>query len=371
MLPNLLDNVISPLFDLTITPDQAFLETTSLLDIVSTISPDAATFLTSNLDELETTAGELIVSAGVISGSLIDASGEILLSGDFDAPTFLSEFGETLATASGQLSLVDGFVNTNFQFEDELFIIENFDLATFAADGFSFLLSSVETSIPLENGAFLISADTPFGPINSSIDIAGGDLDLSLETFAGDFDFAIDFGPEDQFPFSVSSPLGDIEAIINLDSGNIEVPLFGNSTDIPLSSLSGELTVVDSIATLDLDTQVGPISTSFEIAPFLNDVVVDTLTGITVDASLAQGQLNLLATQGSEEFQTNVDLVALNDELVATLLETDGGFALGSGVLSGELMIGGDLLTVSQSVDDIAQLLTTPIGDLLTPSPVV
>ncbi|MBE7381858.1 MAG: hypothetical protein F6J95_010660 [Leptolyngbya sp. SIO1E4] len=372
MLPNSLENAISSLLPLTVTPDQEFLEATSFLDIVSTISPEAGEFLLSGLDELGTATGDLTITAGVATGNLTTTTGETI-SGSFDAPTFLSEFGETLATSTGTLSLAGGILNASLQTGDDLYTVENFDLATFAAEGLAFLLSSVDTTIPLENGVFLINAETSLGPISGSIDIADGDLDLSFDTFAGDIDVSFDFGPEAQFPFAVASPLGNVEAVVNLDSGSIEVPLVGtNPVSIPLSSLSGGLGLADGIATLDLDTQLGPINTSFEIAPLLNDVVVDTLTGLTVDANLTGGQLGLLATRGTEQFQTDVDLVALNEELVATLLTTNGSFTLGSGVFSGELTIGDDVIAVNQTVDGISQLLTTPFGDLdlLSPPPI-
>lgn len=356
-------------FTLDLTPDAEFLNTTSILDIVANVSSDAETFLTEGLTTLETATGELTIAAGVLDGLLTTATGESL-SGTFDAPAFLTDLGATLATATGSLALADGIVDATLEIEDQLTTLEDFDLTTFAANGFEFLLTTADASIPIANGAFLINSETAFGPIDGVVDVAGGTFDVDLDTFLGDLAFSLDFGPEDQFPITIPTPMAPIDAVINFDSGNIEVPsFFGQAIAIPLSALSGELTLAEGTSTITLETDFGPISTSFEVDELVGDFVVDTLTGLTVDATLSGGILDLIATSGTETFATAVDLVDLNAQAIETLLQTDGSLTLGSGLVSGSVTVGEDAFAVEQTVEEVAGLLTAPISDLVGLAP--
>jgi hypothetical protein len=371
MLSDLISAVDSSDLTLDFIPDLASLETTSLLDAVATVSSEAEAFLTDGLSTLETATGELAIASGVISGELVTAAGESFVE-SFDAPTFFTEAATTIAAYSGELSLADGVVNAVLEGEGELFAIDNFDLATFAAEGFEFLVSSLETTIPIENGVFLIDAETAFGSVDGFVDVTGGDLDIVLNTFAGTLDVSLDFGPESQFAIPI--PVGEttIDAVVNLDSGNIEIPLLpGTDIEIPLSSLSGELVLSQGISTLSLDTQFGPVSTEFDVSGFVAESVVDALTGLTADAGLIDGQLDLVATSGDETFQTDVDLLDLNAQVVDALLQTDGSLSLGSGVVSGLVSLGEDALEVDTTIGEISDVLTTPIASLLKLSPTV
>jgi hypothetical protein len=147
MLPNFID-VSNAVLD--VIPNEGFLETTSLFDIVATFSPDAADFVVNTFADLETATGELAIDAGVITGTLLSDTTEIIID-SFDVPTFIAtDLRDILTEATGRLSLADGLVNATLQSGEDLFTIENFDLATFAADGLVFLLSAVDTTVPLE-----------------------------------------------------------------------------------------------------------------------------------------------------------------------------------------------------------------------------
>ncbi|MGD1943006.1 MAG: hypothetical protein ACFB0G_17040 [Leptolyngbyaceae cyanobacterium] len=366
MLSNLFSSIVPEDALLSIVPDSDFFDTTSVLELVSTVSEEAEAFLLDGLETLETAVGEISINAGVFDGILTTATDTF--SAIFDGPEFLTEAIEFLADTTGTLSLVDGIVNATLQVENELFEVIDFDLATFAADGFSVLLSSVDTALPIENGALLIDVETELGPISGIIDVANGALDVDLDTPIGALDFTTDFGPEAVYTFEVPTALGSIDATLNLDTGNLEVPLFiGSPIIVPLSSLSGDLTLDDGTATLAIDSQFGPISTSFEVDELVSNLVIDTLTGLSIDAALTpDGLLDVLATSGTEIFETTVDLADLGAQAVSLLEQTSGDIRLNEGLISGILSVGEDSFEIAETVADLATLLTNPIGDLFT-----
>jgi hypothetical protein len=369
MLPNFID-VSNAVLD--VIPNEGFLETTALFDIVATFSPDAADFVVNTFADLETATGELAIDAGVITGTLLSDTTEIIID-SFDVPTFIAtDLRDILTEATGRLSLADGLVNATLQSGEDLFNIENFDLATFAADGLVFLLSAVDTTVPLENGAFLIQTETELGPINGMVDVADGRLDIDLDTFAGALNWSMDFGPEAVFPFEVPTDLGTFDALVNFDSGNLELPILaGTAIEIPLSSLSGDLQLSDGLATLSLDTRIGPVTTSFAIAETVNDLVIDTLTGLTVDANLTGGQLEVLSTSGTETFATVLDLVDLSAQLETALLETNGTLTLQDGLFTGVITVGQDTFPIAESVAELANGFVAPIGELIALPPTI
>ena len=364
MLSNLFSSIAPEDALLSIVPDSEFFDTTSVLDLVSTVSAEAEAFLLDGLATLETAVGEISIDAGVVDGILTTATDTF--SALFDGPEFLTEALAVLADTTGTLSLVDGIVNATLQVEDDLFEVVDFDLATFAADGFSFLLSSIDTTLPIENGALLIDVETGLGPVSGVIDIADGTLDVDLDTPIGELDFTTDFGSEAVYTFEVPTPLGTVDATLNLDSGNLEIPLFiGSPIIVPLSSLSGDLALADGTATLAIASQIGPIATSFEVDELVNDLVIDTLTGVSIDAALTpDGLLDVLATSGTEIFETTVDLVDLGAQAVSLLEQTSGDISLNEGLISGILSVGDDSFEITETVADLATLLTNPIGDL-------
>ena len=364
MLPNFTDlsNIV-----LEVIPDEDFLDTTSLLDIVDTFSSDTANFVSETLEDLETATGEFTVNAGQVAGAFISDSVEVILD-SFDLSEFIAtDLQELLSEASGSVSLLDGIANATFQLDEDLFTLENFDLATFAAEGINFLLSSIDAAIPIDSGTFLIQAETALGPINGTVGVADGSLDLDLDTFAGELDWSIDFGPEVVFPVQIPTDFGTFEALVNFDSGNLEIPIVpGAPVTIPLSSLSGEVQLNEGLATLSLDTQLGPVNTSFAVSETINELVIDTLTGLTVDATLTEGQFDLLSTSGMEVFETTLDLLNLSAQVGATLLETDGALTLENGLLSGLITVVQDSFTIEATIDELSNLLASPIGDLIS-----
>jgi hypothetical protein len=218
----------------------------------------------------------------------------------------------------------------------------------------------------------LIQTETELGPINGTIDVADGRLDIDLDTFAGALNWSMDFGPEAVFPFEVPTDLGTFDALVNFDSGNLELPILaGTAIEIPLSSLSGDLQLSDGLATLSLDTRIGPVTTSFAIAETVNDLVIDTLTGLTVDANLTGGQLEVLSTSGTETFATVLDLVDLSAQLETALLETNGTLTLQDGLFTGVITVGQDTFPIAESVAELANGFVAPIGELIALPPAI
>lgn len=372
MLPTLFDMELDASFELLpsldslVAPDEDFIGSLSPLEIIAGISPALENLLVLGLEELESATGELTITDGAAEATLTTEAGETFF-GSFNAPLFLEEFGTSLSEASGSLSLIDGFVDATLDFDDQLYTVDDFNLAEFSGNGLEYLASSINATLPFADGEVFISAATPFGPVDGILDFADGDLDLALTTFAGDIDFSYAFDPEDTFEFAIPSPVGDVNGVINLFTGKIEVPFLGSTIEIDLRDLAGELTLAEGTGTLSIDSEFGPITTSFEVGSLVNDLAVDALTGLRVDANLAGGELGLLATRGTEEFETSVDLIALNNQVIDLLLTTDGTFSLDEGLFSGELTVGDDLFVVNETIGDIANLLATPIGELLSP----
>jgi len=366
MLPNLLSALTETTADLSVTPNSEFLSTTALLDLVAAFSPDAEAFLLDGIDTLATATGAFTLTDGVLEGDLTTASGETLPV-LIDGPGILSEAGELLSAAIANLSLADGLVVADLAIDDEIYEVVDFDLATFAADGLSFLLSELDTTIPIEAGQLLLSTETELGLFEGIIDLTGGMLDIDLTTPAGDLDFAIPFEPDDQL--LIPTPIAGIDAIVNFATSNIDIPIFGTSFAIPFDTIFGNLELSDGIANLSIDTPFGPIAGEVAIAELVGSTIFDYLTGVSIDAELLDGQLGLLATSGTESFETTVDLAALNAAAIDTLTQTNGDFLLDSGLLTGSASFGEESFDIAETVDSLVDLLTTPFSDLFALSP--
>ncbi|NEQ43684.1 MAG: hypothetical protein F6K00_09060 [Leptolyngbya sp. SIOISBB] len=372
MLPNLVNSLLESVdaidVDIDFMPDAGFFDN-SFSELLAAISPEAEALLLDGVDTLIDTTGELAIAAGVLEGTVStpeDGPLPIL----FDAPAALTELGDLLTDASGSLSLVDGFVNAVLELDDDQYEIIEFDLATFAADGLSFLISEAETVLPIVNGTVLVSEETPLGLVEGAISFGGGSLDVDIETPAGAFDLVIPFSPDTQFAFAVPTPLGPVDANVDFFTGIIAVPFLpGLDIEVPLDSLSGELELDDGTASLTLDTLLGPIETNFEVDALVSDTVVDFLTGVTFDAQLLSGQLDILATSGEEAIATAFDLVDLNNQVIEFVAETNGDLSLDSGLLSGFISVGTDTLDIEQSVDDLLDLLAVPLSELFALAP--
>lgn len=370
MLPNLIDSLLESVDaiegDLILQED--FLEN-SVSELLTAISPGAEALLLDGIDTLTEATGELAIAAGVFEGSLSTPT-DGLLPLLFDAPAALTELGDLLAEASGSLSLTDGILNAVLELDDDQYDIVEFDLASFAAEGLSFLISEAEATLPIVNGTVLISEATPLGMVEGAIAFGGGALDVDIESPAGALDFVIPFSPDTQFAFAIPTPLGTADVNVNFFTGLIEVPLFpGFDVELPLDSINGELELDDGTATLTLDTLVGPISTDFEVDALVSDTVIDFLTGVTLDAQLLTGQLDILATSGEEAIATAFDLLDLNNQAIDFLEETNGDLSLDAGLLSGSVSFGAETLDIEQSVDDLLDLLAVPLSDLFALAP--
>lgn len=362
MLPTLFSPLTESDFTLEFASDASFFDETTPLDLIVLISPGLETDLLTSLTDLETATGTLTITNGLIEGTFETDTGEIIAD-SLDLPDLLTDLNALLLDSAGTLSLANGFLNATLISGDEQFDIANFNLASFAAEGISFLLSEVETTTVLQDGALAIDTETLLGPVFGVIDFGNGFLDIDLDTPLGVLDFERDFGPEDQYSFSLPTSLGTFDANFNLDSGLIEVDLFlGMELDIPISSLTGSFVLDDGVAALTVDTPLGGVTTDFEFADLIGDQVFDFLTGLTVDADLLAGQLNLAATDGQELVETTVDLLGLNAEAIATVSQTNGDFALVEGALNGVASVGEEAIAISGSVDDLIGLLTMPLS---------
>lgn len=358
--------------------EDGFQRNTTLLDIINFISADAGEFVTAGLAELETATGTLAITNGVVDASLTLATGELLAIESFDTVSFLQEeVNPFLETSSGTLTLNDGLANGVLTTNAQEFSVTNFDFATIAADALSSLIASIDTTIPMDNGVLYISADTALGPIQSAIDITGGDLDVAITSFAGDYSFSVDFPEMSQFFFDLPAPFED--AAVNLNSGNLEtsIPLPvlpAIEIKVPLSSVSGTASLADGVADLNISLQLAnvdlpEINATINLADTVREATVDFLTGLSGNLSLDQGQLNMALnnSDGSSLFVADLDLLALNSELITFAQQTNGAIELADGLFSGQITVADNVLPVNQSVSDLTALLNRPIEELVNP----
>lgn len=358
--------------------EDGFQRNTTLLDIINFISADAGEFVTAGLAELETATGTLAITNGVVDASLTLATGELLAIESFDTVSFLQEeVNPFLETSSGTLTLNDGLANGVLTTNAQEFSVTNFDFATIAADALSSLIASIDTTIPMDNGVLYISADTALGPIQSAIDITGGDLDVAITSFAGDYSFSVDFPEMSQFFFDLPAPFED--AAVNLNSGNLEtsIPLPvlpAIEIKVPLSSVSGTASLADGVADLNISLQLAnvdlpEINATINLADTVREATVDFLTGLSGNLSLDQGQLNMALnnSDGSSLFVADLDLLALNSELITFAQQTNGAIELADGLFSGQITVADNVLPVNQSVSDLTALLNRPIDELVNP----
>jgi hypothetical protein len=248
--------------------------------------------------------------------------------------------------------------------------VTEFDLATFEADGLSFLVSEVDSVFPIMDGTVFISEDTPWGVVEDAIAFGNGALDIAVESPAGAFDLALPFSPDAQFLFAVPTPFGTVDANVNFFTGNIEIPfLSGFDIEVPLNTLSGELALSDGDAALTFDTVLGPFTAEFALDELVSDAAVDFLTGVTLDAQLLAGQLDVLATSGAEAIATSFDLIDLNNQAVELAEQLDGEFSLGAGVLTGTASLGAEVIAIEQSVAGLTDLLEIPLSEVFSNLP--
>jgi hypothetical protein len=368
MLPNLLNLLVEPLTTVESAPNEAFFDS-SIFELFVASSFVTEPFLQNGIDMLTNATGELTITAGVLDGTLTTAADESLPIA-FDTPAALAAVGDWLADASGNVSLIDGFVNATLATEDSLYEVTEFDLATFAADGLSFLVSEVDAAFPIMDGTVLISEDTPWGVVEGAIAFGDGALDVAVESPAGAFDLALPFSPDAQFLFAVPTPFGTVDANVNFFTGNIEIPfLSGFDIEVPLNTLSGELALSDGDAALTFDTVLGQFTAEFELDELVSDAAVDFLTGVTLDAQLLAGQLDVLATSGAEAIATSFDLIDLNNQAVELAEQLDGEFSLGAGILTGTASLGAEVIAIEQSVAELTDLLNTPLSEVFSNLP--
>jgi hypothetical protein len=368
MLPNLLSALVAPLAIAESELNEAIFDA-SVFELLAAFSPEAEAFLQDGIDTLVDATGDLTITAGVLEGTLTTVEDEILPI-EFDTPAVLADVGDLLAGASGELSLVNGIVNATFITGDTLYEATEFDLATFAAEGLSFLVSEVDAVFPIVDGTLLITEETPLGLVEGAIAFGSGVLDFAVDSPFGAFDLAVPFSPDAQFPFAVPTPLGTVDANVNFFTGNIEIPfLSGFAIEVPLASLTGDLALSDGNAALTFDTAFGSFTTELEIDELVSDAAIDFLTGVTLDAQLLAGQLDILATSGSEAIATSFDLIDLNNQAIELVEQIDGELSLELGSLTGVISTGSELIEIEQSVEAIADLLKAPLNKVFSNLP--
>jgi hypothetical protein len=362
---------------LSFEPDTAFLSTTTALGLLGAFSPSLADLVAEFADSIDQISGEITVTGGVFDADLLLANGSTV-TGTFDAPTTLAELAELAAITDGIFTLQAGILDAAITTGEESLAIESLDLASLASTFVLDTINAIDATVPFTNGAFSLETSTPLGPISGTVDVGGGDLNIDLSTPAGLLTADIDFGDDAVFPFSTPVPVvGDVNGVVDFNTGNIVASL-GPAGDvtIPISSISGTLTLADGIASLSAEVPVAsglplvgnvtvPVSTDIELGPLASEYAAEVIQDLFVNGSITDGLLAATVDSPFGVFDTTFDIVDFTNQGANFFAGVDGLISLGEGLLTADLTTPVGDVNSTFNLVDIAGLLDVPLGELV------
>jgi hypothetical protein len=358
-------------------PDPTFLSTTSALGLLGAFSPSLADLVADFADSIDEISGQILVTGGVFDTNLTLADGSTLL-GTFDAPATLTELAALAATTNGTVTLAGGILNTTLTSGEESLTLEGVDLATLVSTYLLDTLKAIDTTVPFANGAFSFEVGSLLGPISGTIDLGGGDFNLDLTTPFGLFSADIDFGDDALVPFTTPVPIiGKLDGVVDFNAGNIVAGLgpFG-AVAVPISSLSGTLSLTDGIAKVKADVPlvsglpfVGnttvPVMAEIEIGPMASEYVAKFIQDLTVAGTITDGVLNATLDSPFGLFETTFDLVAFTNQGANFFAGIDGVIDIGSVLLTADLTTPLGEVNNTFNLVDIAGLLDVPLAGII------
>ncbi|MFQ4139513.1 hypothetical protein PGN35_024680 [Nodosilinea sp. PGN35] len=332
------------------TPNESFFSSSSVLTLLGAFDPSFAALVADFASSLPDATGQVSVQGGLFDANLLLGDGTPLV-GTFDAPTTLGNFADLAAASNGTVTLAGGILAAAIATDGQTADLPGFDLSAAASTLVQDTINALEATVPFANGAFTLDLATALGPISGTVDVAGGDLNLDLVTPFGQLVADIDFAADAVFPFSASLPLvGDINGAVDFYNGTIVAPLgvFGDLS-IPLSAVTGSLTLADGLASLDASVPIGsglslPVATDLAIGPLASEYVAEFVRDLDGTGTLTDGVLDAAIAGPLGLFETTFDIVAL----------TRQGADFFAGI-DGVIDVSGGIATAS---------LTTPLGDI-------
>jgi hypothetical protein len=355
---------------LEVVPDDAFLSSNSLLTILAAFDPSFADLVASFATSLPEATGQVLITDGLVDVNLLLADGTTLAD-SFDAPTTLQGFADLAAVSNGTVTLTGGILEAALTADDQVVAVEGFDLAAVTSALVLDTINAVDATVPFTNGAFTLDVETALGPVSGLVDVAGGDLNIDLSTPFGQIAADIDFGPEAVVPFSVPVPfLGTINGVVNFDSGTITAPLgFLGDFTVPIAALSGSLSLVDGIASLNTTVPFAgtnvPVATDIALGPLASEYVAGFIQDLTATATLTDGVLNASVASPLGLFETVFDVVAFTNQGADFFAGIDGVIDLGGGIATAAITTPLGDINDSFDLATLAPILETPLATLV------
>ncbi|HIK45162.1 MAG TPA: hypothetical protein IGR64_09775 [Leptolyngbyaceae cyanobacterium M65_K2018_010] len=360
-------------------PDLDYLSTTSVSGILGALSPSLADLVTEVAGSLDEVAGQILVTAGVFETTLLLPDGTTFTD-SFDAPTTLNNLASLAAITNGTVTLVGGILNAEITTGDQSLVVEDLDVAALASTFVLDVISRIDTTIPFEKGTFILAGDTVFGPISGTVDVGGGDLNIDLSTPFGPLVADIDFGEEAVFPFQTTAPIFgttlNIDGVVDFNAGNV-VASAGSlgSITIPISTISGALTLADGIGTLTADLPITglpfggtitvPVSAEFEVGPLASELVADFVQDLTLDATITDGVLEASLDSPLGLFETTFDIVAFTQQGAEFFAGVDGVIDIADGLVVLDLTTPVGDINRTFDLNSAAGLLEAPLAGLV------
>ncbi|MEO1403428.1 MAG: hypothetical protein AAFV72_19565 [Cyanobacteria bacterium J06635_1] len=329
----------------------------SPLDVIGLVSPDLAEAVEEIAVSLDGLQGSLEIDAGTVTGSLSDpATGQSVTVDAFDFIAWVNDLLDQANDASGEATLAGGIFSGDLTIGGET-TSGAFEVGTFLEDTLSNFVAGLDVEIPFQNGIFDVYVSTVLGDFVGTLDFAGGDLDLDLLTPFGQLMISFDF-PDN--------------AIINLDpgvvdfnEGFVEVPLLPGlaPVSIALDTLSGVLGLGGEIATLTVDTVIGPISTGFAIDPLIGELLEFIDEDVTGEFAFGDGEASALVNTPFGVFEGTLPILETVEFALNLLSQSEGILSLGDGSASLAL---DRALTVDTTlaVAEVGDFLSTPISEV-------
>ncbi|MBD2233893.1 hypothetical protein [Phormidium tenue] len=326
------------------TPNEAFFSSTSVLTLLAAFDPGFADLVSDFASALPDATGQISVEDGLFDANLLLADGTAL-TGTFDAPTTLRGFADLAAVSDGTFTLDGGILEAAIATDDQTATVLGFDLSAAAGTFVLDAINAIDDTVPFANGAFTLDSATALGPISGTVDVAGGDLNLDLATPFGQLVADIDFQDDAVVPFAAALPLvGDINGAVDLNSGNIVASLgaFGDLS-VPLSAVTGSLTLADGLASLDASVPIGsglslPVATDFAIGPLASEYVAEFVQDLNGTGTLTDGVLDAAIEGPLGLFETTFDVVAFTNQGADFFAGIDGVIDVSGGIATTSLI---------------------------------
>ena len=349
------------------TPNESFFSSNSVLTLLAAFDPSFADLVAAFASALPDATGQISVEDGRFDANLRLADGTTL-TGTFDAPTTLRGFADLAAVSNGTVTLNGGMLEAAIATDGQTAVLPGFDLTAAVSTLVLDTINAIDDTVPFANGAFTLDLATALGPIGGTVDVAGGDLNLDLATPFGQLVADIDFEDDAVFPFSASLPLvGDINGVVDFNSGNIVAPLgvFGDLS-IPLSAVTGSLTLADGLASLDASVPIGsglslPIATDLAIGPLASEYVAEFVQDLDGTGTLTDGVLDAAIESSLGLFETTFDVVAFTNQGADFFAGIDGVIDVSGGIATASLTTPLGAIDDSFDLATVAPALEAPV----------